>query len=108
MNDNKNQPPRLALKFLEWFCPPNLFEGIEGDLMEEFESEVKTLGIKKARRNFVWRAIQFFRPAILFRNKFRIHLIDTIMWRSYFTITYRNVLKNKGYSFINILGLRWE
>src|SRR6185295_20299892 len=104
-NRVRNSPPRFALRFLEWFCPPSLSEGIEGDLVEKFESDLDRVGEKRARRKFVWNTIRFFRPAILLRNTFSLQLINTVMLRSYFKMTYRNILKYKGYSFINIFGL---
>jgi putative ABC transport system permease protein len=40
MNNQKDKsPPRLALRFLAWFCPPRLYEGIEDDLVERFEED---------------------------------------------------------------------
>ena len=36
-HDKKPLPPTSALRFLEWFCPPKLYEGIEGDLLEQFQ-----------------------------------------------------------------------
>ena len=44
-----SKPPRYALRFLERFCPPDLFESIEGDLLEQFEREVEEVGGVKAR-----------------------------------------------------------
>jgi len=32
------------LRFLRWFCPPSLYEGIEGDLLEQFKVDVKVVG----------------------------------------------------------------
>ena len=93
------------LRFLEWFCPPHLYEGIAGDLAEQFEKEVNEKGMHMARRGLVRGVLKFFRPAIVFRNKFAFQLINTIMLKSYIKIAYRNILKNKGYSFINIFGL---
>ena len=110
----RNSPPRFALRFLEWFSPPSLFEGIEGDLVERFEQDLKvpevsdtpdTYRLRRAQRRLTWNVIRFFRPAILLRNKFSLQLINIVMLRSYFKMTYRNILKNKGYSFINIFGL---
>jgi len=34
-------PPRFALRFLEWYCPVGLHESIEGDLLEQFEEDLK-------------------------------------------------------------------
>jgi putative ABC transport system permease protein len=105
MEEEKISPPKNALRFLEWFCPPGLYEGIEGDLLEQFDKDVAHLGIKKAQQNFNRNTLKFFKPGIILRNSFSFQIINTIMWRSYFKITYRNILKNKGYSFINIFGL---
>lgn len=96
-------PPEFALKFLEWFCPAHLYEGIEGDLIEQFEYD--SAQRKGARIRFVIRVLSFFRPAIIFRHKVPSHLISFIMFRNYFTIAYRNVLNNKIFSAINVFGL---
>jgi putative ABC transport system permease protein len=33
---------KYSLRFLRWFCPPQLLEEIEGDLIQKFEKDVKT------------------------------------------------------------------
>ncbi len=96
-------PP--ALRFLSWFCPPGLYEGIEGDLLEKFENDVKIVGEKKAKRRLAFNVVRFFRPGIILRNRFALNFVGTIMWKSYFKISVRSLLKSKGYSFINIFGL---
>lgn len=95
----------IGLKLLEWVCPPQLFEGIEGDLLEAFDAEAKLHGERIARWRLFLSAIRFIRPAIIMRNRFRKQLPFTNMLGNYFKITYRNVLRSKGYSFINIFGL---
>ncbi|HYC86642.1 MAG TPA: ABC transporter permease, partial [Chryseosolibacter sp.] len=97
--------PPFALRFLRWYCPPQLLEGIEGDLLEQLAADVESDGERKARRQFVWNVVKFFRPAILLRNRFSLHFISTHMFLNYFTIAYRNVLKNKTFSAINVIGL---
>jgi putative ABC transport system permease protein len=82
-----------------------LYEGIEGDLLESFESDVEKHGLKKARRNMVWNTLRFFRPEIILRNKVSTQLIDTIMIGNYLKVASRNILKRKLYSFINAFGL---
>src|SRR6185436_4509900 len=104
MQNRNTSPPRYALHFLEWFCPRELHEGIEGDLLEQFEIDAKTLGEEKARQVFKWRVLKFFRTEIILRNKFSFQLINVIMLSNYLTIAYRNILKNKAFSAINIIG----
>jgi putative ABC transport system permease protein len=105
MEGNSVRPPKWTLRFLEWYCPSNLYEGIEGDLLENFEIDCKAVGEVKARRKFILHAFRFFRPEILLRNRLSFKLINTIMLTNYFVIAYRNVLKNKIFSAINVFGL---
>jgi len=105
MKRDSNLPPRLALRFLRWYCPPELYEGIEGDLFEQFELDKEETGNKVARRRFVLNTIKFFKPGIFLRNKFTIKLINSFMIRNYFKVAARNMAKRKLYSFINAFGL---
>jgi putative ABC transport system permease protein len=95
----------IVLRFLKWFCPSSLYEGIEGDLLEQFEEELKLKGARIAKRNLFLNTIKFFKPDIFLRNRFSFQLINAMLLNSYLKITYRNILRNKGYSFINIFGL---
>jgi len=95
----------MPLRFLRWFCPPELYEGIEGDLLEEFYVLEQTQGFSKAKRALMLGVFRFFRPGIVLRNRFSFQLIDLIMFRHYVAIAYRSVLKNKTFSAINIFGL---
>jgi hypothetical protein len=99
------QPPRQALKFLYWFCPEKLYEGIEGDLLEQFESDFKTEGLQAARRKFIFNTLKFFRPDILLRNNFSLDHNSRYMFRSYNKIMLRHLMKRKLHSTINVLGL---
>ena len=98
-------PPRWPQRFLEWFCPSHLYETVSGDLLEKFEEEVASLGIKKAKVNFILNVLRFVRPGIVLRNEFSYNPFNTVMWRSHFTSAGRNVWKHKTNSVVNILGL---
>ncbi|HZY81314.1 MAG TPA: ABC transporter permease [Cyclobacteriaceae bacterium] len=99
------EPPKIASRILEKFCPPQLYEGIEGDLTEQFYADVEIHGEKIARRKFVWNVVRFFRFEILLRNRFVLKLINIIMVGNYFKVAVRNIQKRKLYSFINAFGL---
>tara|TARA_R110001606_G_scaffold186251_1_gene333741 strand:+ start:17717 stop:20377 length:2661 start_codon:yes stop_codon:yes gene_type:complete len=102
MNDNREN---MLLRFLRWFCPASLYEGVEGDLLEQFEADTEVFGERKARWLLRWNVLRFFRPGIILRNSFSKGLINTIMLRSYFKIAVRNIMKRKLYASINALGL---
>ncbi len=90
---------------MSWICPRSLYEGIEGDLVEQFELDVAAVGEAIARRRFTRNAIRFFQPGIFFRNSFTYRLINTAMFGSYFVIMMRAMRKSLAYSLINIVGL---
>ncbi len=99
------EPPKILIKFLERFCPPQLHESIEGDLLEQFYLDVNTHGVAIAKRKFAWNVIRFFRLEILLRNKYKKKPINAIMVGNYFKVAVRNIQKRKLYSFINAFGL---
>ncbi|MBL0744925.1 ABC transporter permease [Chryseolinea lacunae] len=103
--ETSNHPPRLALRFVKWICPAHLYEGIEGDLLEAFDADVVALGERKARWQLRRRALGFFRPGIILRNRFTLSFMSMIMVRNYFTVATRNISRRKAYSFINAFGL---
>src|SRR5690349_19895677 len=93
------------LRFLRWFCPANLYEGIEGDVLERFESDVEIFGVGEAKRNLQWNVIRFFRPAIIFRNRLSISFLPAGMFANYFKMAWRTVIANRTYAVINLTGL---
>ncbi len=105
MKEEVISPPKFVLSILTRVCPRDLFEGIEGDLVEQFDADVKELGLKKAKRKFIFNTIRFLHPSIVLRNKFSFDLINTIMLGNYFKVAVRNIQKRKLYSFINAFGL---
>jgi putative ABC transport system permease protein len=109
MNVPTPEPPRFWISFLRWFCPSNLYEGIEGDLLEQFETEAKTKGVRAARRRFIWQVIRFFRPEILLRHQFSgsmKNIFSTFdLAKMYLQVAWRNLIRYRSVSVINVLGL---
>lgn len=105
MKELNNNPPQFFLRFFRWFCHPSLKRYIEGDLMELYDEKLRVSGKRKADLKFIIDVLLLFRPGII-RPMEGVTTINTYgMYKSYFKIAWRNLLKNKGYSSINIVGL---
>ena len=108
MNKNfeNTDPPKWADRFFEWYCNPDMQEEIQGDLYESFMDMVKHSGVKKAKRWYWLQVFLFINRHTLSRdNNSFTHLNSIDMFRSYFKIGFRNILKNKGTTFINAFGM---
>ncbi|MGC4023002.1 MAG: ABC transporter permease [Cyclobacteriaceae bacterium] len=100
----KINPPQRALQFLRWFCREDYIEEIEGDLTEIFEKE-HIQSSRNAKWKFTWSVMKYFRPQFLKPLQKFNQPYPFGMYRNYLIITWRNLLKKKGYSTINISGL---
>src|SRR5258708_2132877 len=97
-------PPKKAIAFLRWFCREDYIEEIEGDLTEIFEKE-QARAPHKAKWKFVWSVINYFRPQFLKPLQKYYQTTSFSMFKNYFTMGWRSLRKNKGYSYINVIGL---
>lgn len=97
--------PRWIEKFLKLICPSELFEQIEGDLIELYNYDRKMVGERKARLWFTIRALRFLRPGILLRNRLLVtsNMIHVLFFHVKFAR--RAFLKEKLFSLLNVLGL---
>lgn len=91
------------LRIVASFCPNELVEEIEGDLLQRFERDKLKFGERRARRRMAWNTVRFFRPGIIFRNK--ISFKTNNMFRHYVLLSLRSILRNRVFSLINITGL---
>jgi putative ABC transport system permease protein len=101
----KPVPPIIFLRFFQWFCHPKLKDGIEGDLMELYNERRVNSGKQKADVRFIIDVLLLFRPGIIKPTKGHKQLNTYGMYRSYFKIGWRNLVKNTTFSLINISGL---
>ncbi len=95
MKETETHIPKHALRLLRWFCPSHLYEEIEGDLIQKFNTYVKNFGQKKAKRKLRWNVIRFCRPGILLRNKFSSQHSQIPMFKNYFVTSLRHIRKSK-------------
>lgn len=98
-------PPKLPHRFFRWFCHPKLVNFIEGDLMELYEERVRELGKRKADIKFTIDVLLLFRPGIIKPTEGYQHINQYGMFKNYFKVGIRNILKYKVFSFINVFGL---
>jgi putative ABC transport system permease protein len=103
LNTKKNIPPQLARQLLLLFLRADLAEEVQGDLEEKFYARIKYQSAWRAKLNYCYQVLHYFRPFAV-RKSF-LHIIHLAMYQSYFKVGYRNLFKNKGYSAINIGGL---
>lgn len=105
-NKKVQSPPRWADRLLEFYCNPKLLEQIQGDVHELYYWRLHEKGEKHAKKAFWWDVIRFFRWRNIKRSITQQQQFNTTaMLKNYFKIGWRNLLKQKGSSFINIFGL---
>ncbi len=98
-------PPRLAGRFLKWYCREDIFEEIEGDAQELFAKRLKEDGRTSATRNYWWDVLRFFRYSNLKFNLLPKFNNNPNMLNNYILSARRNLQKNKLFALINIAGL---
>ncbi|MFC2161130.1 ABC transporter permease [Acidobacteriota bacterium] len=100
MNEKRNKPPRLAEWILKKVANEEDNRAIVGDFKEEYIETVQSKGAILAYLRY-WLVFSISFPSFIYSFFYwRI-----IMFRYYLKITFRNIKRYKGYSFINITGL---
>ncbi len=107
-----NLPPRFLLFLLNLYCPDNLSEEIEGDLIENYQLNLKQRGKHFASLICLLDVIRFFNPTTFKKSKslkkgsnYYTPFNPVIMWKNYFNIARRNLLRQKENTLINLFGL---
>jgi len=105
MKNSKNHitPPRLAEKLLLRFLKDDMAEEVLGDLDEKFYRTAEKHSIRKARRNYWYQVFNYLRPFALKSTKVK-NLTTNLMIGHFFKISWRNLLRNKVFSSIKIVG----
>jgi putative ABC transport system permease protein len=96
-------PSSAITKLLRLIIAAELFDEVHGDLTELYFDRAQNIGQKKAQWHYFIDVLSSVRNLRL-RRKLKYYN-PTVMYKNYFKITFRNLLKHKGYSFINIFGL---
>ncbi|MDW7694451.1 FtsX-like permease family protein [Flammeovirgaceae bacterium SG7u.111] len=94
---------KLANRLFKWFCHPDFYDEIEGDLEEMYQRNLKN-GVAKANWQYFFQVLGLFRPSLM-RSFFHQPLFNVHMFSNYFKISFRILVRQKFYSAINIVGL---
>jgi putative ABC transport system permease protein len=103
MNKKQNQtftPPKIPFWIIKGLSRQHHRSSALGDLNELHAHYCAERGVRRANRWYWRQALRSIPPLI--HNFF---FWSITMFRNYFKITWRNILRHKGFSFINISGL---
>ncbi len=96
---------KAAFRLLHAFCPPHLYEEIEGDLIQKFNRDVKIFGEKRAKWRLLWNAIRFFRSGILIRRKHKPNNAMLLLFLHNLRFGIRHLIRQPVNSGIHVVGL---
>lgn len=94
-----------SIAILRLYVRPSRIEEIEGDVTELYELRSASKGSGYATRKLVWDVIRFFRLRYIREVEDLRYINSLTMFRNYFKIAQRNLLRNKFFAGINIAGL---
>ncbi|MDN5211340.1 ABC transporter permease [Fulvivirgaceae bacterium BMA12] len=100
----KPKPPALANWLASKFINKALLEEFFGDLEEIYKDRIAVKG-KFYAKCMYWVDTLHLMIGFTSFNLFKTQNNHTVMYKHYLLISGRNLLRNKVYSFINILGL---
>lgn len=99
------QPPKWSKSLLRLIVHRDYREEIEGDLDEVFQDDLELFSVQVAARNYALGVFQLLRPNLVRKLKWLHQLgIINIIMRT-IKIAFRNLLKFKSHTAINLVGL---
>ena len=104
------KPPRLPAWLLRRLHPEDTLEEVQGDLDELYAHWLAKDGKRRADLRYGLAVLSVLPPLVKRRRPNRDSypqpsFFQPDMLRNYFTIAWRNLVRHKAYSFINVFGL---
>jgi len=105
MSGSRSNPPRWPERMLSWFCAEEHQDILLGDLEELYEYRSSKMSRSKANLFYIKDAFDMLRPFALKKRRTQVKNNHIAMYKNYFKISFRNMLRHKAYAGINIAGL---
>ncbi|MBO3697224.1 ABC transporter permease [Roseivirga sp. E12] len=106
MSNPHYHPPKWLDKLIEMLCPSDLHEEVLGDLHERYHYMAVKKGSKPANLRYALEVMIYLKSTALSRSKSKHSKTHfAIMIKHYFITATRNIVRNKAFSFINVMGL---
>ncbi|MCF0072950.1 ABC transporter permease [Dyadobacter sp. CY261] len=106
---NTPQPPQWAKTLLRWLHPQNTIEEVEGDLDELYTYWYARSGRSRAILRYLLNVMSVIPPFVRKRKSKTSYdqpfFLNPDMLKNYFKIAWRNIVRQKAYSVLNIAGL---
>ena len=96
------QPPSWSTLLLRWLCASEIIEEVEGDLLEYYQYDLLHKGRIYADVNYALNALKFIKRSNMINSD---QMKSSLMLRNAYKMSYRNALKHKLFSFLNLFGL---
>ena len=104
--NNTPHPPRFFNRLFRWFCKDELYDELAGDLLEEYQMNLRSKNARKARNSYRSEVLRMIRPSVIKSLKSQHTQPNTVtMFRNYTLIAFRSFARNRLFSAINIFGL---
>lgn len=95
--------PKIPHAFFKWYCRPDRYEEMHGDLEEMFYEKQQTSGLWKAKLFYWLNVIRCCQPYAWRESSTSSSLVG--VYANYYKMSFRILMKNPLSSFINIIGL---
>ncbi|MEL7003704.1 MAG: ABC transporter permease, partial [Bacteroidota bacterium] len=106
MKNKEAIPPKWADKLLELVCANDQLEIIQGDLYELYAMRLASHSRLYANLYFIKDVIDLIVRPFIWKSRKSVYPSGSMaIYNNYLKVGFRNILKHKGYSFLNISGL---
>lgn len=102
---DRHHPPKWILALFRWLCHPDYKEDLEGDLLERFETRLRESGVKRAKRGLLLDTLKLLWPSLIRSVVPTPQVTPYDMYLNYFKISWRTLLKHRGFTLLNVAGL---